>query len=77
MKIAHFQVDDADSGVRLRTLQRALRALPGVTGVVAVRSMGLLSVLYDEARIDAARIADEIARRLGGSGEVDRGVTVP
>lgn len=64
MKIAHFQVEEADSMVRLQTLQRALRALPGVAGVVAVRSMGLLTVLYDEARIDALRIADEIACRI-------------
>jgi hypothetical protein len=75
MKIAHFQVDEADSSARLRTLQRALRALPGVTGVVAVRSMGLLSVLYDEARIDAVRIADEIARRVASFGAGENGMS--
>jgi hypothetical protein len=74
MKIAHFQVEEADSGARLRTLQRALRALPGVTGVVAVRSMGLLTVLYDEARIDAIRIADEIARRVAAFGAAEGGI---
>ncbi len=73
MKIAHFQVEEADSSARLRTLQRALRALPGVAGVVAVRSMGLLSVLYDEARIDAVRIADEIARRVAAFGCAEGG----
>ncbi len=68
MKIAHFQVEQADTSARLKTLQRALRALPGVAGVVAVRSMGLLTVLYDEARIDAVRIADEIVRRVSAFG---------
>jgi hypothetical protein len=77
MKIAHFQVEEADSSARLRTLQRALRALPGVTGVVAVRSMGLLSVLYDEARIDAVRIADEIARRVAAFGASESGMAAP
>ena len=39
-----------------------------------MRSMGLLSVLYDEARIDAVRIADEIARKLAAFRADDGGL---
>jgi hypothetical protein len=62
VKIAHFQVK-AESGRRTMTLTRLLEGLRGVAGVVAVRSMGLITVLYDEQRTDPLVISGEIARQ--------------
>lgn len=63
MKIAHFQVKEK-SGRRTMTLAGVLEGLRGVAGVVAVRSMGLITVLYDERRTDPLAISGEIARQV-------------
>jgi hypothetical protein len=69
VKIAHFQVKER-SGRRTMTLTRVLEGLKGVAGVVAVRSMGLITVLYDEQRTDPLAISGEIARQAV-DGEAD------
>jgi allophanate hydrolase subunit 1 len=60
MKIAHFQVNEPKAGGRVAALTARIERLRGVVGVVAVRSMGLLTVLYDERRIDPVAISDTV-----------------
>jgi hypothetical protein len=60
MKIAHFQVGEQKSGGRVSALTARIEHLRGVVGVVAVRSMGLLTVAYDERRIDPVAISDAV-----------------
>jgi allophanate hydrolase subunit 1 len=60
MKIAHFQVTETKSGGRIGALAARIERLRGVVGVVAVRSMGLMTVLYDECRIDPVAISDVV-----------------
>jgi hypothetical protein len=62
VKIAHFQVDDRKAGKRGTVLTKFIEGLKGVAGVVMVRSMGLMTVLYDERRTDPVTISDEIVR---------------
>ena len=50
-------------------VERAIGALPGVSDVTAVRSMGLTSVLYDPALIDAATLCARI-RSAGFGAEI-------
>lgn len=58
MKIAHLHVAGPPSGGRVAALTRRIERLRGVVGVVAVRSIGLLTVLYDERRVDPVAISD-------------------
>lgn len=60
MKIAHFQVHETKKGSRVAMLTKRIEQIRGVMGVVAVRSMGLLSVLYDEGRVDPVAIGDAV-----------------
>ena len=69
MKIAHLQIGKAKSGGRFAALAARIECLRGVAGVVAVRSMGLLSVLYDELRTDPVAIADAIVVAGDDSGD--------
>jgi copper chaperone CopZ len=45
-------------------VEQSLLHIRGIRGVVAVQSMGLTSVLFDEAVIDSDRIAESI-RSMG------------
>jgi len=69
MKIAHLQIGKRKSGGRFAALAARIECLRGVAGVVAVRSMGLLSVLYDEARTDPVAIADAIVVAADDTGD--------
>lgn len=69
MKIAHLQVGRRKSGGRIGAIAARIERLRGVAGVVAVRSMGLLSVLYDEGRTDPVAIADAIITVEDEAGE--------
>jgi hypothetical protein len=60
MKIAHFQVCRPKAEGRIAALTARIERLRGVVGVVAVRSMGLFTVLYDERRIDPVEISDAV-----------------
>jgi len=40
------------AGSKIARLARMMESLRGVGGVIAVRSLGLLTVLYDEGRTD-------------------------
>ncbi|MDO8964578.1 MAG: hypothetical protein Q7W30_08835 [Coriobacteriia bacterium] len=62
MKIAHFQVPDAGSGSKTASLARMVEKLKGVAGVAIIRSMGLLTVLYDERRVDPLSISTRIVQ---------------
>lgn len=62
MKIAHFQVDDGKASKRGTVMARVVERFKGVSAVVVVRSMGLMTVLYDERRTDPGTISDEIVR---------------
>lgn len=61
MKIAHFQLTRSAVGSRMADLTARIECLRGVVGAVAVRSMGLLTVLYDEVRTDPVRISESVA----------------
>ena len=58
VKIAHLQVGKPESGGRIAAIVARIERMRGVAGVVVVRSMGLLSVLYDERRTDPVVISD-------------------
>jgi hypothetical protein len=58
MKITHLQVIEPASGGRVAAISRRIESLRGVVGVVAVRTMGLVTVLYDETRIAPVTISD-------------------
>jgi hypothetical protein len=60
MKIAHFQVDQPKAESRIAALTACIERIRGVAGVVAVRSVGLFTVLYDERRIDPVTISDAV-----------------
>jgi len=60
MKISHFQVSGPTWGGRIGALTSRIEHLRGVVGVVAVRSMGLLTVLYDERRTDPIAISEAV-----------------
>ncbi|HEY5549457.1 MAG TPA: hypothetical protein VIL17_07715 [Coriobacteriia bacterium] len=63
MKIAHLQVSKPKTGERvgaIAAIAARIERLRGVAGVVVVRSMGLLSVLYDERRTDPVVLADAV-----------------
>lgn len=76
MKIAHFQVDDRKASKRGPVLTRVIEGIRGVAGVVMVRSMGLMTVLYDERRIDPVTISDQIVR-AEASGALDEAEPEP
>ena len=82
MQAIHIDTGGFETTTDASFLEAVLRMLAGVTDVVAVRSLGLVSVLYDERRITPRTILREIratgfdARfaRLGG---LQRDSTVP
>jgi hypothetical protein len=62
MKIAHIQLSGSASGGRMGRLTERIEHLRGVAGVAVVRSMGLLTVLYDELRTSPVAISDAIVQ---------------
>ena len=62
MRIAHFQFGKTGADCALVRVAAMLEALRGVGGVVVVRSLGLLTVLYDEGRTDPVAISDALTR---------------
>jgi hypothetical protein len=72
MRIAHLQVNGSKSGLRTTALARIIEGLRGVAGVVCVRSIGLLTVLYDERRTDPVVISEQVlAVEADGEGRVE------
>lgn len=72
MKIAHLQVGKPKSKARvgaIAAIAARLERLRGVAGVVVVRSMGLLTVLYDERRTDPVTLSDAVVAAAGESEE--------
>ena len=72
MRIAHFQVAEPGAGTRVARLARMMESLRGVAGVVVVRSLGLLTVLYDEGRTDPVVISDAMVRWRFGAPDPSR-----
>lgn len=75
MKIAHLQVGKPKSKGKvgaIAAIAARIERLRGVAGVVVVRSMGLLTVLYDERRTDPIALSDAVVAAAGESdGESD------
>ncbi len=73
MKAAlHIKTAGFYCGACPKVVEKAVASLDGVLDVVAVRSMGLTSILYDTDRVDRATICDRI-RKAGFSAEpIDR-----
>lgn len=69
MRIAHFQVAAPGAGAKVTRLARMIEQLRGVAGVIVVRSLGLLTVLYDEGRTDPVTISDTLVRWRVGAPE--------
>lgn len=70
MKAAvHIKTAGFYCGACPKVVEKALGSTEGVLDVVAVRSLGLTSVLYDEDRIDRERLCERI-RRSGFVAEV-------
>ena len=51
MKAIHINTSSLESTSDVSLLEAVLRMLAGVADVVAVRSLGIVSVLYDEHKI--------------------------
>ncbi len=72
MKAAvHIQTAGFYCGACPRVAEKAVGSLAGVLDVVAVRSMGLTSILYDPELVDRESICDRI-RAAGFSAEVTK-----
>lgn len=70
MKAAvHIKTAGFYCGACPKVVEKALGSTEGVLDVVAVRSLGLTSVLYDEDRIDRETLCERI-RRSGFVAEV-------
>ncbi|MHB1341385.1 MAG: heavy-metal-associated domain-containing protein [Coriobacteriia bacterium] len=70
MKAAvHIQTAGFYCGACPKVVEKAVGSLVGVLDVVAVRSMGLTSILYDTDLVDRESICDRI-RTAGFSAEV-------
>lgn len=63
MKIAHFRTSTTAPADHPEALDALLSHIPGVEGVVSVRSMGLTTVLYDERRTDPIEISGQLPSR--------------
>lgn len=77
MKIAYFQVPCDVANASMAALTARVEHLRGVVGAAAVRSMGLLSVLYDEGRTDPVRIADAVAASVAALAQADEAAAAP
>jgi hypothetical protein len=62
MRIAHFRLAKPGAELALVRIAGMLESLRGVGGVVIVRSLSLLTVLYDEECTDPVAISDTLAR---------------
>lgn len=60
MQAIHIDAQGIDTDSDATFLEAVLRMLAGVVDVVTVRSMGLVSVLYDEHKITPRTILREI-----------------
>lgn len=60
MQAIHFNTAGLDTHTDATFLEAVLRMLAGVADVAAVRSLGLVSVLYDERKITPRTILREI-----------------
>jgi hypothetical protein len=60
MQAIHFNTVGLDTNTDATFLEAVLRMLAGVADVVAVRSLGVVSVLYDEHKITPRTILREI-----------------
>lgn len=78
MKAAvHIRTQGFYCGACPKVVEKALGTTDGVLDVVAVRSLGLTSVLYDSDRIDRQTLCERI-RRSGFAAEViDPNATPP
>ncbi len=56
MHAVHLRIEGTTRDSDMNTVESALRMVAGVIHVIVVRSMALVSVLYDETVADAARI---------------------
>ena len=56
MQAVHINTSDLESDTDVTFLDAALRMMAGVVDVAAVRSIGLVSVLYDEHKITPSSI---------------------
>jgi len=69
MDAVHIKTSGFYCGACPVVVERALRTLPGVVDVVAVRSMGLTSVLFEEDRVTKQDLCARI-RKAGFGAEV-------
>jgi hypothetical protein len=60
MQAIHIDTVGLDTPTDATFLEAVLRMLAGVADVAAIRSLGLVSVLYDERKITARTILREI-----------------
>ncbi len=60
MNATHIQVEGTRRIRDIALVEKMLWMIEGVIQVISVRSMGLVSVLYDETRADLARIMDAV-----------------
>ena len=60
MQAIHLNTTDLESETDVTFVDAVLRMLAGVADVAAVRSMGLISVLYDEHKIGPSSILSAV-----------------
>lgn len=71
MKAVHIKTAGFYCGACPTVVEKAIGSLEGVADVVAVRSMGLTSVLYDPEVIEREDLCDRIRKAGFGADIVD------
>lgn len=71
MHIVHMHIEGMHCDLCPTTIQDSLAHVDGVAGVLALRGLGLTSVLYDEDKIRPLSIAEAV-RSAGFKAEIVR-----
>jgi len=62
MDAVHIRTGGFYCGACPKVVEKAVGSLPGVRDVVAVRSLGLTSILYDPEEVDRDTLCERIRR---------------
>jgi len=68
MDAVHIKTGGFYCGACPKVVEKAVGSLPGVRDVIAVRSLGLTSILYDPEQVDRVTLCERI-RRAGFGAE--------
>ena len=61
MKAVHLRIEDPHDETEAATVEAVARYSAGVKDVASIRSLNMISVLYDDARTDVSRLLANLA----------------